>query len=78
MKRSKHILLFTVLFLLLLVSFAHRKPALYPGDIRGSIVVEGRERTFILHLPERIIGKTSRDIDANKIIWRFFEDHGHP
>ncbi|WP_456452090.1 extracellular catalytic domain type 1 short-chain-length polyhydroxyalkanoate depolymerase [Thermococcus sp.] len=51
MKRSKYILLSAVLFLLLLVSFAHRKPALYPGDIRGSIVVEGRERTFILHLP---------------------------
>jgi polyhydroxybutyrate depolymerase len=25
------------------------------------------------YLPERIVGKTSRDIDANQIIWRFFQ-----
>lgn len=27
------------------------------------------------YLPERIVGKTSRDIDANKVIWEFFEKH---
>jgi len=27
------------------------------------------------YLPERIVGKTSRDIDANEVIWDFFEKH---
>lgn len=27
------------------------------------------------YLPERTIGKTSRDIDANEVIWDFFEKH---
>ena len=27
------------------------------------------------YLNERIIGKTSRDIDANEVIWSFFENH---
>ena len=27
------------------------------------------------YLPERIIGKTSRDINANEIVWRFFQAH---
>lgn len=27
------------------------------------------------HLPERIVGKTSRDIDANEVIWNFFTRH---
>jgi polyhydroxybutyrate depolymerase len=30
------------------------------------------------YLPERIIGKTSRDIDANEIIWMFFKEHPKP
>ena len=28
------------------------------------------------YLPEWIIGKTSRDIDANEVIWEFFKKHG--
>lgn len=28
------------------------------------------------YLPEWIIGKTSRDIDANEVIWDFFKKHG--
>ncbi len=28
------------------------------------------------YLPERLIGKTSRDIDANELIWDFFKRHG--
>lgn len=27
------------------------------------------------YLPERIIGKTSKDIDANEVIWNFFKAH---
>ncbi len=27
------------------------------------------------YLPERIIGKTSQDIDANEVIWNFFKKH---
>lgn len=27
------------------------------------------------YLPERLIGKTSRDLDANEIIWSFFKRH---
>ena len=27
------------------------------------------------YLPERLIGKTSRDIDANEVIWNFFKKH---
>lgn len=27
------------------------------------------------YLPEKIVGKTSRDIDANEIIWDFFKNH---
>ncbi len=27
------------------------------------------------YLPERIVGKTSRDIDANELIWDFFKNH---
>ena len=30
------------------------------------------------YLPESTIGKTSRDIDANAIIWRFFAMHPRP
>jgi polyhydroxybutyrate depolymerase len=30
------------------------------------------------YLPERIIGKTSRDINANEIIWAFFKEHLQP
>ncbi len=28
------------------------------------------------YLPERIIGKTNRDIDGLETIWKFFEQHG--
>ncbi|MDP6439097.1 MAG: PHB depolymerase family esterase [Candidatus Brocadiia bacterium] len=28
------------------------------------------------YLPERVIGKTSRDIDASEVIWEFFKRHG--
>ena len=28
------------------------------------------------YLPESVVGKTSRDIDANKVIWDFFKEHG--
>ncbi len=27
------------------------------------------------YLPERIIGKTSQDLDANEAIWNFFRKH---
>ncbi|MBW1972604.1 MAG: phospholipase, partial [Deltaproteobacteria bacterium] len=27
------------------------------------------------YLPERIIGKSSKDIDASKVIWNFFKRH---
>lgn len=28
------------------------------------------------YLPQWIIGKTDRDIDANEVIWDFFKRHG--
>jgi polyhydroxybutyrate depolymerase len=30
------------------------------------------------YLPERIVGRTSRDIDANEVIWSFFKRHAIP
>ena len=30
------------------------------------------------YLPERTIGKTSRDFDASETIWAFFARHPHP
>ncbi|HZU98209.1 MAG TPA: PHB depolymerase family esterase [Planctomycetota bacterium] len=32
----------------------------------------------VQYLPERIIGKTSRQFDANKVIWEFFKTHKRP
>jgi polyhydroxybutyrate depolymerase len=40
--------------------------------------IEGGGHTWpggLQYLPERVIGKTSRDISANETIWRFFEEH---
>ncbi len=60
MKRSKHLRwagILIVLIFLILASFgylAHRRASLYPGDARGSITVDGRERTFIFHLPANL------------------------
>lgn len=41
-------------------------------------VIEGGGHTWpggYQYLPERFIGKTSRDIDANEVIWNFFKRH---
>ncbi len=41
-------------------------------------VIEGGGHTWPggrQYLPERIIGKTSKDIDANEVIWDFFKNH---
>jgi polyhydroxybutyrate depolymerase len=41
-------------------------------------IVEGGGHTWpsgLQYLPARIIGKTSRDIDANEVIWSFFKKH---
>jgi polyhydroxybutyrate depolymerase len=41
-------------------------------------VVEGGGHTWpsgYQYLNERIIGKTSRDLDANEVIWDFFKKH---
>jgi polyhydroxybutyrate depolymerase len=40
--------------------------------------IEGGGHTWpggLQYLPERVIGKTSQDINANETIWRFFEEH---
>ncbi|WP_297435462.1 PHB depolymerase family esterase [Thermococcus sp.] len=40
--------------------------------------VEGGGHTWpggYLYLPRSVIGKTSRDIDANEVIWKFFSNH---
>ena len=40
--------------------------------------IEGGGHTWpggLQYLPERVIGKTSMDINANETIWRFFEEH---
>lgn len=54
----------------------------YPGGEAGTEVflyaIEGGGHTWpggFQYLPERIIGKTSRDIDASEIIWSFFKRH---
>jgi polyhydroxybutyrate depolymerase len=39
-------------------------------------VVDGGGHTWpggLQYLPSRVIGKTSRDIDANEVIWSFFK-----
>ena len=44
------------------------------------VVIEGGGHTWpggYQYLPERFIGKTSRDIDANRIIWDFFRRLSH-
>jgi polyhydroxybutyrate depolymerase len=42
-------------------------------------VIEGGGHTWpggYQYLPERFIGRTSRDIDANSLIWNFFKKAG--
>lgn len=42
------------------------------------VAIEGGGHTWpggYQYLPERFIGKTSRDIDANQMIWNFFRRH---
>ena len=46
-----------------------------PGAAISLIIVEGGGHTWpggFQYLPERFIGKTSRDIDATQAIWEFF------
>ncbi|OIN97363.1 hypothetical protein AUJ66_03605 [Candidatus Desantisbacteria bacterium CG1_02_38_46] len=59
--------------------------------VRKEVYSKGREGTEVIlcaikggghtwpggqpYLPERIVGKTSRDIDANEVIWNFFKAH---
>lgn len=43
--------------------------------------IEGGGHTWpggFQYLPERLVGKTSRDIDAGEIIWQFFRRHQNP
>lgn len=54
----------------------------YNGGTDGSEVIlyaiDGGGHTWpggLQYLPVRIIGKTSRDIDANEVIWSFFKNH---
>jgi polyhydroxybutyrate depolymerase len=54
----------------------------YSGGKNGTEVIlyaiEGGGHTWpggVQYLPARIIGKTSRDIDANEVIWSFFKKH---
>jgi len=54
----------------------------YVNGINGTEVIlyeiEGGGHTWpggIQYKPESVIGKTSRDIDANKVIWSFFKNH---
>ena len=58
-----------------------RKEA-YGGCRNGTAVilyaVEGGGHTWpggLQYLPKIIIGRTSRDIDANEVIWNFFKEH---
>ncbi len=57
----------------------------YINGLNGTEValylIEGGGHTWpggFQYLPERRIGKTSRDIDANEIIWSFFKKHSLP
>jgi polyhydroxybutyrate depolymerase len=54
----------------------------YSGGLEGAeavlYVIEGGGHTWpggIPYLPERIIGRTSRQMDASEIIWDFFQRH---
>ena len=41
-------------------------------------IVQGGGHTWpggFQYLPEAVIGRTSRDLDANRIIWEFFKEH---
>ena len=52
-----------------------RYPDCAVGASVSLIVVEGGGHTWpggFQYLPERFIGRTSRDIDANQVIWDFF------
>jgi polyhydroxybutyrate depolymerase len=47
------------------------------GDVQHYIVVEGGHTWpgGLQYLPERRIGKTSQDINASEVIWKFFAEH---
>ena len=54
----------------------------YEGCTSGSAVefftIEGGGHTWpggLQYLPEWLVGKTSRDVEANQLIWRFFSEH---
>jgi polyhydroxybutyrate depolymerase len=54
----------------------------YINGIEGTVVilysVYGGGHTWpggLQYLPKKVIGKTSRDIDANEVIWAFFRQH---
>jgi polyhydroxybutyrate depolymerase len=54
----------------------------YGNGIQGTEVilysVDGGGHTWpggFQYLPAWLIGKTSRDIDANEVIWEFFKKH---
>jgi polyhydroxybutyrate depolymerase len=60
----------------------HVRREVFPGCKDGAEVVlyaiEGGGHTWsggLQYLPERIIGKTSREIDAGEVIWEFFSRH---
>jgi len=51
------------------------------GTDRSEVIlytIDGGGHTWpggIQYLPAKIIGKTSRDIDATEVIWSFFKNH---
>ena len=50
----------------------------YDGTEVVLYIIEGGGHTWpsgLQYLPARVIGKTSRDIDANEVIWSFFKKH---
>jgi polyhydroxybutyrate depolymerase len=47
------------------------------ADVQHYIVVEGGHTWpgGLQYLPERMVGKTSQDINASEVIWKFFAEH---
>jgi len=60
---------------LLMIALLAADP-LGPGDHFRKLDVDGRERSYFVHLPPQYdAGKTTKDISANELIWEFFRAH---
>lgn len=54
---------------------------LAPKALAERMTIHGAGHTWpggLQYLPERRVGRTSRDVSANEVIWEFFKRHPMP